>query len=170
MKKSTLIALTVLAAVALLVPAGSAFAQSSATASAPATATIIAPLAMTNTAPLAFGLVTTSGAAGTIELTPAGTRISGGGATAITGLAFNAATFNVTGEASRTFAITLPASTTIAAGANTMTVNAFTSSLGATGTLTGGAAALNVGATLNVLATQPSGSYTGTFAVTVAYN
>jgi hypothetical protein len=170
MKKSSLIALTALAAVALLAPAGSAFAQSSATASATATATIIAPLAMINTADLAFGLVTTSAAAGTIELTPAGVRNSNGGATAITGLAWNAAAFSVTGEVGRTFAITLPASTTIAAGANTMTVNTFTSNLGATGTLTGGVAALNVGATLNVGANQASGSYVGTFNVTVAYN
>jgi len=37
-------------------------------------------------------------------------------------------------------------------------------------TVTGGAFTFNVGATLNVGATQASGTYSGTFAVTVNYN
>jgi len=37
-------------------------------------------------------------------------------------------------------------------------------------TLTGAATVLRIGATLNVGANQPSGTYTGTFSVSVNYN
>lgn len=172
MKKSTLIALSIVAVAALLVPAGSAMAQSSASASATATATIVAPITLTNTTDLAFGNIVASGAAGTVTVTPAGVRSAGGGATAISGLPVSAAAFNVAGGADRTFTITLPAGPVpINAGANTMNVGTFTSSLGASSTLDGtGAAALAVGGTLSVGANQPAGSYTGTFSVTVAYD
>jgi hypothetical protein len=53
-----------------------------------------------------------------------------------------------------------------------MTVNAFSSNPSGTGTLTGGSEVLNVGATLNVGAAQPAGTYTNAagFTVTVNYN
>ena len=54
-----------------------------------------------------------------------------------------------------------------------MVVNAFTSStLSGTATLTGGTDVLTVGATLNVGAAQPAGTYTSAtgFTVTVNYN
>jgi hypothetical protein len=107
-------------------------------------------------------------------MTAAGVRTAAGGATAISGLTTSAAAFTVAGGASRTFTISLPAAgVSISNGtpAQDMTVNAFTSSLGASNTLDGsGAAALAVGGTLNVAASQAPGSYTGTFNVTVAYN
>ncbi|MHB1047194.1 MAG: DUF4402 domain-containing protein [Thermoanaerobaculia bacterium] len=171
MKKTTLIALTALAAIAMLVPAGSAMAQSSASASATATATIITPITLTNTTALQFGNVVASTTAGTIVVSAAGARSWTGGATGISGLTVSAAAFTVGGGADRTFTISLPASTTITSGTNNMTVDTFTSSLGASSTLDGtGAAALAVGGTLNVGASQAAGSYTGTFSVTVAYN
>jgi hypothetical protein len=57
--------------------------------------------------------------------------------------------------------------------ANTMTVTAFTSTPSGTGTLSGaGAQTIDVGATLNVAASQVGGTYvSGTpFTVTVNYN
>ncbi len=171
MKKTTLIALTALAAIALLVPAGSAMAQNSATASATATATIITPITLTNTVDLQFGNVVASPTAGTIVVDVAGARTWTGGATGISGLPVSAAAFTVGGGANRTFTITLPASTTITNGTNNMTVDTFTSSLGASSALDGtGAAALAVGGRLTVGANQDTGTYTGTFSVTVAYN
>jgi hypothetical protein len=52
-----------------------------------------------------------------------------------------------------------------------MTVNAFTSSPSATGTLSGtGSQTLTVGATLNVAAGQAAGSYTNSTGVLVTVN
>ena len=52
-----------------------------------------------------------------------------------------------------------------------MTATTFTSDPSGTGTLTGGTQTLNVGATLNVAAAQPAGTYvSGAFDVTVNYN
>jgi len=52
-----------------------------------------------------------------------------------------------------------------------MTVNTFTSTPSGTGQLSVlGSQALTVGATLVVGASQASGSYSGTFSVTVVYN
>lgn len=171
MKKTTLIALTALAAIAMLVPAGSAMAQSSSSASATATATIITPILLTNTAALQFGNVVASTTAGTIVVAADATRTWTGGATGISGLPVTAAAFGVTGGANRTFTISLPASATITSGSNSMTVDTFTSSIPSPSALNGsGAASFNVGGTLTVGASQATGSYTGTFSVTVAYN
>jgi spore coat protein U-like protein len=51
-----------------------------------------------------------------------------------------------------------------------MTVDNFSSTPNGTGTLTAGTQNITVGGTLNVGAAQASGSYTGTFSVTVNYN
>jgi hypothetical protein len=142
-----------------------------ATASANAAARIVSPIAIAKTTDLNFGDVVAGGAAGTVVVTPAGARGAGGGATLGSGAAVTAAAFNVTGQANATYAITLPGSATVTSGVNTMTVNTFTSNPTPTGTLSaGGSQALAVGATLQVGANQATGTYTGTFDVTVAYN
>lgn len=174
MKKTTLIALTALAAIAMLVPAGSAMAQSSTGANANATATIVTPITLTNTADLRFGEVVASGTAGTVVITSAGAKSTTGGVTALGGLPHGAAAFTVGGGANRTFSINIPTGAvtiTKIASTETMTVNAFTSSLGASSALdVSGAAALTVGGTLTVGASQVTGNYSGEFTVTVAYN
>ena len=81
-----------------------------------------------------------------------------------------AAAFDVTGTSGATYALTLPTSANITSGANTMLVDTFVSSIGATGTLAGGAESFNIGGTLNVGAAQPTGAYAGTFTVNVEYN
>jgi hypothetical protein len=122
-----------------------------------------------------FGNVAVSATAGTVVLTPAGSRSLTGGVTlpTIAGTVA-AASFNVTGANNYTYTITLPASAlTISSGSNNMTVTSFTSNPATTGTLSAtGAQTLNVGATLNVNASQAAGTYTsGTpFTVTVNYN
>lgn len=84
----------------------------------------------------------------------------GGGVTAGSATSVSAAGFTVSGEALRAYTITLPASTTVANGANNMTVDGFTSTpsgsglIGLTGTQT-----LNVGAALQVGANQAAGTY-----------
>ena len=154
--------------------ANSTFAQASATASV--TANIITPITIVKTVDMNFGNVAVSATlSGTAVLAPAGTRTTGGGG-GVTLPANNGtvsgASFTVSGQASYTYAITLPTSCTITDGAShSMTVNAFTSSLGSTGTLSsGGTQTLNVGATLNVAAAQASGTYTNSTGVPVTVN
>lgn len=161
---------------------GGAMAQSTATTSnATANATIVAPITIANGDTLEFGNVVAG--AGTVIIAPAGGRTDS--TTALTPGnqkgAFRNATFNVTGQGAFTYTITLPASAVTLSDAasmpNTMTVDTFTvaagtsgSVSGTTGTLAAGAGVLNVGGTLHVAAAQVPGLYSGTYAVTVAYN
>ena len=135
-----------------------------------ADAEIVAPIGISNTAGLNFGRVSPSGVAGTVVLDTAGSRTPTN-VSLLTGGTVSAATFAVTGSASETYTITLPASATITSGANNMTVDTFTHNAGGSPALDGtGNDSFNVGATLNVGANQAAGSYTGTFSVTVDYN
>lgn len=148
-----------------------ATAQSSATATS--SANIVTPILITKAQDMNFGNVAVNSTTeGTVVLTPEGTRTKTGGVTlpATTGTV-TAAQFNVAGANGYTFAITLPTTdlTITNATSQTMTVNNFTSTPSATGTLSGsGAATINVGATLNVAA----GLYQNTlgFEVIVNYN
>lgn len=149
--------------------AGSAFAQVSATDSASATATIVPGITLSNTVDLAFGDMLSPAAAGTATVDTADGITYGGVVGA--GGTVTSALFDVTGGANKGYDVTLPsAAITISSGANTMTVDTFTSSC-ASCTLDGtGTGSFTVGGTLNVGAAQAEGSYAGTFDVTVAYN
>ena len=148
-----------------------ALAQNTDTKPANANARIITPISLAKTADMNFGDVVASGALGTVILTPAGARSTTGGASLGSATGVTAAAFTVSGQGSATYAITLPASTSVTSGANSMTVNAFTSNPSGTGALSaGGSQNLTVGGTLNVGASQATGTYTGTFNVTVTYN
>lgn len=162
------------AAILMLGFTAGAFAQATATASATATATIVAPLTITKTVDMNFGNVAVGGSLGTVIMDPAGSRSATGGVTLpATAGTVTAASFNVAGQGTYTYAITLPSSDlTITSGANTMTVNTFTSTPSGTGQLTAGAQTLTVGATLNVAASQAAGTYVSgaPFDVMVVYN
>lgn len=130
-------------------------------------------IGITKTIDMSFGNIAVINS-GTVVLDPSGSRVGTGGVTlpAVTGTVAVAA-FNVTGEVNRTYAITLPLTCVISSGGNNMTIDTFTSSPSATGTLSGtGTQQLKIGATLNIGAAQPSGTYTsGTpFTITVNYN
>ena len=114
-------------AILMLAFAASTYAQ---TASAIATATIVTPIAISKTVDMNFGNIV-AGVGGTVVLSPAGIRTP-------TGVTFlptqpgtvTAASFNVTGEGTLTYAITLPVANytiTRISGAETMIVNTFTS-------------------------------------------
>ncbi|MEO8431431.1 MAG: DUF4402 domain-containing protein [Acidobacteriota bacterium] len=148
-------------------------AQNSAIGTGTANARIITAISITPGTALNFGDVVPSGVVGTVSVDAAGVRTSAGGASlgGATGVAAGA--FTINGQASATYAITLPANgvVTVTSGANSMAVNGFVSNPGPTGTLTaGGTQPLAVGATLSVGVNQAAGSYTGTYQVTVAYN
>jgi len=141
-----------------------------ASANSNADAEIVAPIGISNTTGMNFGRVAPTAVAGTVVLDTASSRTPTN-VDLLTGGTVSAATFAVTGDASETYSITLPASATITSGANNMTVDSFTHDAGGSPALDGtGNDSFNVGATLNVGANQAAGSYTGTFAVTVDYN
>jgi hypothetical protein len=149
----------------------SVFAQATATANA--SATIVTPISISKNTDMNFGNIATDGSVGTVVLTPAAGRTPSGGVTlpATVG-SVTAASFTVSGSGSYTYAITLPSSVIIASGSDQMTVDNFTCTPGATGTLSSGEEIITVGATLNLVASQAEGAYTSAtpFAVTVNYN
>ena len=165
--KKVLLGAAVLAAISLTQTVNAQSASASFTASA----RIVTPISIVRNTDMNFGDVVPSGAAGTVVLSTAGARSVTGGANLGNASGTSAATFTVSGQGLSTYAITLPAAANITSGANTMSVGTFTSSPAATGTLAaGGTQALALGATLSVGASQATGSYTGSFNVSVVYN
>ena len=156
--------------------AGSAIA---ATATANSTSTIVTPIAIAKTADLSFGSFASGGAAGTVTVSPNGSRAFGGGAVAAGGTV-TAAQFNVTGQAGLTYSISFAGTpTSLSDGSShTMafstvsdtTASAITSGNVTAGTLTGGAQTIFVGGALTVGANQVAGTYSGTISVAVDYN
>jgi hypothetical protein len=136
-------------------------------------ASTAAEISIQNTQGLSFGSFV-AGSGGTVTVSPSDTRSAGGGVMLMSLSAGAAARFTVSGDALATYTIQLPGNNFVkltGPGAE-MAVNDFTSSpsgaggdLGLTGSQT-----LTVGATLSVGSGQASGSYSGTFTVTVNYN
>lgn len=149
------------------------FAQS--VANAGASASVIVPIGVVKVADMNFGNAAVSATSGgIIILAPSGSRTTGGSGVTLPGTTGSvaAAGFVVTGAPGYTYAITLPSSTLITGpGSATMTLNGFTSTPSATGTLgSGGSQNLAVGASLVVSAAQVPGAYTNATAVPVTVN
>jgi hypothetical protein len=153
-----------LATAAVLAFTQSLYAQAvaSTSASAAASATIITPIALVKNVDMNFGNIAVSQAVpGKIVLAPTGTRTSSGVNLPNSAGTAEGANFTVSGQASYTYSITLPGSDTLTSGNHTITVNAFTSNPAIMGILNkSGTQHLKVGATLNLIAAQASGSYT----------
>ena len=143
-----------------------------ATATATVDANIIMAIGMTTRNGLSFGDISAGPTSGTVILTPSGARTATGGANVNTSTSGNPSTFDVQGEPNASFSISLPVSVILTNSASqTMTVDNFTSSPTPSGVLdSSGRQTLFVGATLNVSANQPFGSYSGQMSVTVDYN
>lgn len=140
-----------------------------ATATANATANVIEPLTITKTVDLNFADISHDGGAGTVTVS-SGSIISATGTAQLLGGTASAAEFDVSGDGTRAYDITFPAaSTTISNGTDSITINNFVDSASGSSALLGGADTFTVGATLNFVGTESSGSYTGTFDVEVNY-
>ena len=150
------------------------FAQNTDTEQTIATATIVGPLTLTKVSDMDFGTIAVGTSVGTVVLAPDNTRTFSGGASMVPPANGVAASFTVAGQASETFAITLPAdgTVTLTGPGDPMPVSAFNHSAGATPALNAtGTAAFTVGATLSTAASQASGAYaSANFPVTVSYN
>jgi hypothetical protein len=164
--------ITLFAAI-VLVAGFTATANAQVTGTATGSATIITPISITKTVDMNFGSIAVGTTLGSVVLAPDNTRSKTGGVTlpAVTGTV-TAAQFTVNGLGTSTFSITLPSSYTITSGSNTMNIDTFTSTPSGSGSLVGGTQTIKVGATLDVAASQPAGTYTnGTgFPVIVNYN
>ena len=163
------IVLSLVAVASFVVASNSQAAQ----ATANGTAEVMTPIAISKTADLRFGKFSAL-TGGTVVIAPAGTRSATGAVVLSSTNAGGAAAFSVTGDANATYAITLPGSATITHSVDntkTMSIGTFTSNPSGTGTLSGaGSQTVNVGGTLTVGNAQTTGSYTGTFDVSVEYN
>jgi len=169
---------------AILLMAGfstAAMAQTSATVAAtPAGVKLIVPMTLSETASLHFGTINVLVGAGGTCVLPSNSTIrsfTGGVAAAATAPIATNAAYNVTGTASATYALTLPASFTVTDGTHVMTVNAMKARFNAAGAdavtsaLSGaGTDSFTLGGTITVTAAQVAGTYAGTFPVTVDYN
>ena len=168
MNKLLTIGLLAATAAGFAAPASAQTLSNSATADS--TVTIITPLSIVKASDLTFGTVAkplTGSATVAISATD-GTRTLGTGLAAMTG-STGRATFTVTGDTGRTFAATIPTSFKLSNGtvANDITVT-LTSDVPAG--LTGTTATIGVGGSFSLASTQVVGDYTGSFAVSVAYN
>ncbi len=131
------------------IAAGSTMSARAASDTASANATIVSAIAINNSTALDFASIVASASADTVVVSAAGAGTCGTTQTC-TGTAA-AASLDVTGGANPIYSIPPPASVSITSGANSMTVDTFTSNPTPTGTLDGtGAQALTVGATFNV--------------------
>ena len=103
---------------------------------------------------------------GTAVISPAGGKTVTGGAIDLGGTT-RAGRFNVTGTADTSYSCTLPGSIQVTSGANSATVDTFTTNPGLSGTLDSfGKVIINIGATLQLASGPAAGSYSGTFDLT----
>lgn len=158
----------------LLVTLGAYFMAHAAVETANVSANIISTISITNQSigGLVFGDISSSSVAGTVVLTPSGSRTATGGATINTTATASPAVFDVEGDANTSFTITLPVSVVLTdPSSRVMVVDNFASSPSAAGLLDAtGKQILFVGANLNVGSNQAFGSYSGQMSVTVDYN
>ena len=191
MKKNIL---SIVVLVAMMVLPMNIFAQVTASvASVPTKARVIKAITLGKSGELNFGTFTSSTLGGTITMTPTAEGSFSRVSSAPTTLALlestgsqnkvsSMPTFNVSGEASYTYSITIDNPTTLTStqGGTAMSVAINANKLGTditTGTLSGafadvaaGTESFSVKGVLTVGANQRSGDYAGTFGVTVAYN
>jgi hypothetical protein len=166
----------------LLVAAGAAAltaglyttAASAVSINADADARVIAALILNQTNGINFGDVVAGTAISTIQLDTAGIPNVTSGDAELAGGTVLAGAYTLSGEPLKLYSITLPGplspATLTSAGGDTMTVSAFNHNAGAAPALDGvGAGGFNVGATLNMSANQPGGSYSGTWPLIVNY-
>lgn len=139
------------------------------------TATIVAPITITPVLALAFGKFSANtGGTVIVNATTAARSVASGTAVLVSqGSTTTAATFDIGGDGTAGFSITLPATPiniTHTNTVNTMSVGTFTSNPATSSALVAGAKTISVGATLTIASAQLAGAYSGTFTVTVEYN
>jgi spore coat protein U-like protein len=144
-----------------------------------ATVSVVEPIGIQRVADLRFGRIIQPTANGTLTLAFDGTLTEAGGVVGLssTPQAINGrgpGAFAVFGDPNRRFIAFMPNSTVITSGANAMVVNQFQANPGGFPGIfrrfdANGFAPLFIGGRLNINANQATGTYTGTYDVTVLY-
>lgn len=121
---------------------------------------------------IVFGDISVSSSRGTVTVSTDGSRTTSGGVTVNRNTSGTPALYEVSGDPSAYFSITLPDSVVLTSDAgNSMTVKNFSSVPEKNGQLdSSGRKNVNIGATLGVGAFQPFGKYKGTMSTTIEYN
>lgn len=174
-RKSHLIA--VVAAAAALSGAGAAAAQSSASQSVNGTMTLYQPITLTKNSDLSFGTLIRPGSGNgnaTIDASSGGLT-STGGVGIVTASTHSRATFTVSGEGGLNFTVTTPQSFTMTRSGGSDTVQVALNATTGSGTLSGsngatGTATFGVGGQIQLSNGTPTGAYSGSFTIMVAYN
>lgn len=143
-----------------------------ATTTATVSANIVKPISLNTQNGLNFVDVAPNNFAGTVVLSPDGSRVATGGASIKSSVNGEAAIFQVQGEPNAVYSISLPKAVVLTGSAgNTMLVDRFTSLPSSSGRISAdGLQTLAVGARLNVGSNQAFGPYAGTMSVRIDYN
>jgi len=162
----------------VLAMGGPALAQTSATQSTSVTTKIVQPITLSKGSDLAMGsIVKPTSGSNTVSIDAAsGVRaLSGAGDAALAASTTSRAAYTVGGEGAQTFSITAPGSVNLTRSGGSEVLSVTLAKTASSGTLSGslgsaGTATFGVGGSFAVTNTTVSGSYSGTFDVTAAYN
>jgi hypothetical protein len=147
------------------------------TAPGSAVAKVFRPIELSNTSPLAFGrVIRPSSGNGTVVIDAAGNRsFTGSVTTALATPASSAANFTVKGEGGQSFSLNIPSSFQLTRSGTSIPVTLtsstpagsrlLSSALGSEGTLS-----FTVGGSIPLTSETQTGTYQGTFMITVQYN
>lgn len=137
-------------------------------------ARILRSIAVAKASDLRFGTLVRG--AGSVALTPTGTRSVTGMAGIVPGSVGAAAKFDVTGEGGQAITVTVPASFDLTNGSSTLTVTTSNDLPGGSSAQTLGGSIgtdstlrVGVGGSLTLSPSTPSGNYTGSLTVTASY-
>lgn len=164
-------------AAAALMAAGSAAAQSSASQLINGTMTLFQPVTISKTSDLSFGtLIRPASGNGdaTIDASSGGLTVTGG-VGAVTASTHSRAVFTVSGEGGMNFTVTTPQTFTMTHNGAQDPIQVTLNSTTGGGTLSGsngqtGTATVGIGGQIAISNGTPSGAYSGSFTITVAYN
>jgi hypothetical protein len=141
-------------------------------------ANVFRALAIAKTADLAFGkIIIPSSGSGTVTLaqTTGAVTVTGAGTYAFASPAPAAAAFTITGEGGQAVSLFVPSTITMSGPSSSSITVTTTPSISGAQTLSnglgaGGSLPLRVGGSFGVMSSTQTGTYSGTFTVTVQYN
>jgi len=155
--------------------AGSALADTNSVTTT-GTTTILRPVTIHEDAALAFAkIVRPSSGSGTVTITPGSDTVVPTGTGTLAAGTGSQGKYTVSGEGGQVVAVSYPATFDMTdSGSDTLTVTLSSDASGGTVTLSGsagssGTASLKVGGSFPITSTTPTGAYSGTYTVSVAY-